>query len=123
MVFFFRVIFFEDLFILKRVRCSEEAGEGLWGWVGRLFFELLFFVGFSFSFGFESKLKVGMLYLGFSYLSFSGEFWFSLVFVGVFLVFLGLLGGVGGGILGRVSVFVRRFRLGFLRLSMYDVGV
>lgn len=112
----------EDPPTLKRARCSEEAGEGLWGWAGRLSPEPLSSVGSSLSSGSESKPKAGMSYSGSSYLSFSGESWLSLVLAGASSASLGLLGGAGGGTLGRVSVLVRRLRLGFLRLSMYDAG-
>lgn len=112
----------EDSPTLKRARCREEAGEGRWGWAGRLSPEALSSTGSSLSSGSESKPNAGMSYSGSSYLSFRGESWLSLAPVGPSSASLGLLGGAGGGTLGRVSVLVRRLRLGFLRLSMYDAG-
>lgn len=112
----------EDPPTLKWARCSEETGEGLWGCAGCLSPAPLSSVGSSLGSGSESKPKAGMSYSGSSYLSFSGESRLSLAPAGPSSASLGLLGGAGGGTLGLVSVLVRRLRLGFLRLSMYDAG-
>lgn len=112
----------EDSPTLKWARCREEAGEILRGWAGCLSPEPLSPEGSSFISGSESKPKAGTSYSGSSYLTFSGEPWLSQAPTGFSSASLGLLGGAGGGTLGRVRVLVRRLRLGFLRLSMYEAG-